>query len=100
MTVVSPDMRELRGELDLAGVPYEIDDDDDDVYGLQTHIERTGITSRSGRWVSVIYAWSRDEDGDKRFESDGGRFGYLEMQVDEGDHRAVTVEEVMEVVMK
>lgn len=97
--MVGPQMRELRDELDRNGVHYETDDDDDDVYGLQTHIERTGITSIGGRWVSVIYAWSRDEDGDKRFESDGGRFGYLEMQVDEGDHKAVTVEEVMEVVL-
>jgi len=99
MTDANPDMRLLREGLARMGIPYEAEDADDDVYGLATHLERTWLTMPDGRRAYVMYAWSRDEDGDKRFESDGGRFGYLEMQVDGEGRRAVTAEEALEAVV-
>lgn len=96
---IGPQTRELREALTEIGVAFETDDDEfvtDDYGCFVAHIERTGLESRDGRWMSVIMGWTRDEDGEMRYDTHGGRFGYLELSVDGGEPRMATVGEVME----
>lgn len=88
---LNPDMAELRRRLSDCGIEYEVDD----YYrefdaGLQLHMESTLV-----RGMRVIYTWMRDEDGQKRFDSKAGAFGYLELQREDGSSEAVTVDEAM-----
>jgi hypothetical protein len=46
--------------------------------------------------MMVIMGWTRDEDGKMRYDTYGGKFGYLELSVDGGEPRMVTVDEVVE----
>lgn len=73
--MVSPQTRELREELDSRGIEYETDDvETEDDYGTFRHAERTIVGDRV-----ALYAWSRDADERKRWDSAGGRFGYIEV---------------------
>ena len=78
---ISPEMRELRDGLDRMGVPYEVGDEEtEDEEGFVGHVEATTFRMDGEEAVAMV-AWTRDADGRKRFESTGGRFGYLELTV-------------------
>lgn len=73
--MVSPQTRELREGLEARGVRYEADDiEDEDDYGTFRHAERTIVGDKV-----ALYAWSRDADGTRSWDSEGGRFGYIEL---------------------
>ena len=96
---VNPNMRDLRESLDGMGIPYDTDDGEEIIEDedFLTHCERTGFTSKSGDWVSVLYSWTRDWDERKRGASMGWP-AYLECKVGDAMPRIMDVDEIMELV--
>lgn len=94
---VSPNMRELRWMLRERGILFIEDDFDgvvDEWSGFYQHVERTLVGD-----AIVLYAWTRDGDNTKQWQSDGGRAGYLE--VDVGDQRMTCdVDEALDVLLQ
>ena len=87
--------KDLRRELDRRGVRYECEDFDgeiDEWGGFVQHVEKTH-TSKGFAMV----AWTRDEDGVKAYQSDLGRFGYVEVDVG-GCRWACTADEAMDLL--
>ena len=89
---MNPEMLRLREELAKRHVAYEQDDTYDCFEsGLELHRE---VTKFNGH--EVTFAWIRDADERKRYDSLGGRFNYLELRRPDGSCSAVTVEEALE----
>lgn len=90
--MLSPQMNELRSRFDSAGVPYVPDDSEaENDEGWFQHVERTDTDMGF-----ALYAWSRDADGMKHFQSDLGRFAdYIEVDIGES-RQALTVGEAFD----
>ena len=92
---VNPNMTWLREELLKLGFGYEIDDSEDETAdGFVLHVDRTILQSRGGREITVIYVWSRNEDG----EREGLSIGYpafLECRVGDDEQFIASVQDVI-----
>lgn len=92
---VNPNMTWLREELLKRGFGYEVDDSEDEtVDGFVLHVDRTILQSRGGSEVTVIYVWSRNEDGEREGLS-AGYPAYLECQVGDEEPFIASVDDVI-----
>jgi len=91
---MTPEVLELRERLGAMGVEFSVTDEvteyEDGYVSFSLRTELPG-------GASATVAWSRTPDDEKRFDSYGGAFGYLELRVGD-DVSMATVDEVMEAV--
>lgn len=88
--------KDLRRRLEALGVEYEEDDfhaEIDEWSGMVQHVEKT----HTERGFAMV-AWTRDGDGVKDYQSDLGRYGYIEVDTMD-DHCPCTLEEAMQLLI-
>lgn len=88
--IPNPNVRLLREELDLRGIPYE----EHDYEAESCHFEATEF-EHGGHSYSVLYSYAISDDSERVGVSLGWRFGYLELRVDDGEPMMCDASEIV-----